>query len=150
MHTSKVYYTFQMFLALSSGIAAHASPMSQGRTNTRGSFRARRSGRGCDGRSLKSHSNVQTDPRSRTSCPPAPPPTRRPAPPKILRWGVAALWALTDCTETNGATRLIPGSHMREDAGQQVDGREYPGHGAFRVSIKIELFILDIPNQLFI
>jgi len=31
------------------------------------------------------------------------------------QWGVAALWALSDCTEMNGATRVIPGSHLRED-----------------------------------
>ena len=31
------------------------------------------------------------------------------------QWGVAALWALSDCTELNGATRLIPGSHLRTD-----------------------------------
>lgn len=31
------------------------------------------------------------------------------------QWGVAALWALSDCTAQNGATRLIPGSHLRSD-----------------------------------
>jgi len=31
------------------------------------------------------------------------------------QWGVAALWALSDCTEMNGATRVIPRSHLRTD-----------------------------------
>lgn len=31
------------------------------------------------------------------------------------QWGVAALWALTDCTEHNGATRVVPRSHLREN-----------------------------------
>eukprot|EP00435_Cladocopium_sp_Y103_P041347 s14_g11.t1 len=31
------------------------------------------------------------------------------------QWGVAALWALSDCTAHNGATRLIPGSHLCSD-----------------------------------
>lgn len=30
------------------------------------------------------------------------------------QWGVAALWALTDCTAENGATRVVPRSHLRE------------------------------------
>lgn len=37
-----------------------------------------------------------------------------------------ALWALSDCTELNGATRLIPGSHLRASAwwlkGRWLDG----------------------------
>lgn len=37
---------------------------------------------------------------------------RRPRPPL----GAATVWALDDFTETNGATRLIPGSHLWEDS----------------------------------
>jgi ectoine hydroxylase-related dioxygenase (phytanoyl-CoA dioxygenase family) len=34
------------------------------------------------------------------------------------------MWALTDFTEANGATRLVPGSHQAAD--DPVYGREYP------------------------
>ena len=35
-----------------------------------------------------------------------------------------ALWALSDCTELNGATRLIPGSHLRTfgEMARRADG----------------------------
>jgi len=36
------------------------------------------------------------------------------------QWGVAALWALSDCTELNGATRVIPRSHVRTDVNLDV------------------------------
>lgn len=28
-----------------------------------------------------------------------------------MQWGVATLWALSDSTVENGATRVVPGSH---------------------------------------
>lgn len=31
------------------------------------------------------------------------------------QYGIGALWALSDCTEMNGATRVIPRSHLRTD-----------------------------------
>ena len=34
-------------------------------------------------------------------------------PPGLAITDTEALWALSDCTELNGATRLIPGSHLR-------------------------------------
>ena len=35
-----------------------------------------------------------------------------------------ALWALSDCTAHNGATRLIPGSHLRDPVKQNCGARD--------------------------
>ncbi len=46
------------------------------------------------------------------------------APPFGFEVDVNALWAVTDFTETNGATRLVPGSHLWDDDRRPVPGED--------------------------
>ncbi|MEJ5255252.1 MAG: phytanoyl-CoA dioxygenase family protein [Acidimicrobiales bacterium] len=47
-------------------------------------------------------------------------PIPKPHPPVVCN----SMWALTDFTEANGATRIVPGSHLRDHDPEY--GREYP------------------------
>ena len=51
-------------------------------------------------------------------------PIPKPHPPTVCN----SMWALTDFTDANGATRLIPGSHLRDHSPDY--GREYESIGA--------------------
>lgn len=51
-------------------------------------------------------------------------PIPKPHPPLVCN----SMWALTDFTEANGATRIIPGSHLRDHNPDY--GREYPSIAA--------------------
>lgn len=46
------------------------------------------------------------------------------APPFPAEVDLNALWAVTDFTETNGATRLVPGSHLWDDDRRPVAGED--------------------------
>ena len=64
-------------------------------------------------------------------------PIPKPHPPTVCN----SMWALTDFTEANGATRLIPGSHLRDHS---------PDYGAPYDSIAAEMpkgSVLDLARQ---
>ncbi len=48
------------------------------------------------------------------------------APPFSVEVDLNALWAVTDFTEDNGATRVVPGSHLWEEDRWPTDGEDIP------------------------
>lgn len=58
------------------------------------------------------------------------------APPFGVEVDLNALWAVTDFTETNGATRVVPGSHTWED-----DRRPEPGDDVAAVAPRGSVFL---------